>query len=692
MSSGSGVFDLEGDATSVIQAYRAAQAELQKWWDLAKKLQSAKTQLTDEEISNADTYIRKMQDAKHVVDLLAASVKDLMKQSSSGGAIPGLPTANLADDSFRQHAKEVDEIRNERMMKEGQARAQEELEINRIVTAAKEGIQSEIDSENLRFYEWTRHHEAMMLQEQLYRNEESQNNNRAIIEERRRADQWIASTKQMIEADESKARIEEQQIFEIATSAQIAIEKEAEAEAMRHAITMDGRKDEQQIIASLALLSKQEVAGLVKLGAATADMATSANKLRETLPHNVQGYYNVASGANKYREVIGQLSYAIGDFLSVNGDMADRIRAVANNAQYAAMMIGGAWGMTINIITLGVQLFSQLAKHMGETGEAAKAHAADVGKASDAYVHMRDELDKLIMTEEEYARKKKARELSEDVGAAKKGVEAAQQQLIDARLNTLGGAQSEAGKQIMSGGIWDATKATGNFLWQGTKKTVGQAFDADSAMDSQRKYEQAIEGMKGAQENLKNVSEASQRVLALSDHKETVKEALKDIGPAKDSLKAVYEREAIDKGMPEALKHLEQLITQELPEKFRTGAHDAALTIAGEGSSDLHGKQLVAKFDGRSESQRAADAAKVEVDAARMKVEQERLKANQDHLHVGHTERKVIQGLENVANALDLNYKKLKAQADAEELDEKNKLIQGPVPQRPPPINRNGNL
>jgi len=118
----------------------------------------------------------------------------------------------------------------------------------------------------------------------------------------------------------------------------------------------------------------------------------------------------VKTGRN-YREVANQVAYGLGDIMSVQGGLAEMIRASANNVQYMAAQIPGAVGKWAMFGAVAAQAVGMVAAKTidlkDKTEEAAKAAV----EGRKAYKELADEVIRLKMTEDE--REKEAYRVSQ---------------------------------------------------------------------------------------------------------------------------------------------------------------------------------------------------------------------------------------------------------------------------------------
>jgi hypothetical protein len=401
-----GEFKLGADPSEILQAYRLATNAVKEYEDRVKQMAKASKELTEEQKSEFDDTVRKLEGARKVVQLLT---DDYRKLGNTAKEIKGSTKVDLIDDDFRRQAGEIDQIRAQRSVAEARARKQEMDDIHRVAEAARMGIQTE----------------------------------------------------------ELK-------------------------EAERHFEQMQHRKDERQIREALMLLTKQETAELEKQGVISSQQAKIATLHRGVLPSvggsggvTAGGLNALSSSGIRWREIMTQMSYATNDFLAVNGGLAERVRAVANNIQYAALMLPGPWGQVINILTLGLQLVTQMGGMFGVMTEAQKENAKATDVSAKAYAGMRDELDKLTMKEDEYQKKKLEGRLGDATETAKERLKKSQEALAEAQGGTVAGAEAQRNRVFnenkfdpsslsgwfdMPGQTMRRLGANANVMWQGIKR------------------------------------------------------------------------------------------------------------------------------------------------------------------------------------------------------------------------------
>lgn len=681
---GHGEFDLEGDATSIVNAYRIATAEMKTFDDAVKKSTKGWGEMSEEAISTFTETSKKAKEWREIIQLLETDVKSLTKAQKELGGAP-----NLLGGDFKKQEQEIDQIRRERMQAEGQARAKEELEILRIVETAKRGIQEEMEADNLRFYNWQQNSEKMLREEVSRQYEIAEATNRQIMADRKRSDQWVAATRDMMGADAIRAQQENEEIFNLARAAEAAIKQEREAEILRHQVAMEGRKDEIQMVQALALLSASEAKALASQLGLAGDMVRDAARLRESSNFNVEGFARQSRAASRYREVIGQLSYAVGDFLSVQGDLSDRIRAIANNFQYLAMTIGGTWGAAINALTLGVQVGSQLWKSMSNAAKGHDEAAAAAGRQATAVEALVEQIEKATVAEDQLAKARKQKDVADAMQKAKETFEKEQKGAQEMLGSTYEGAAEMIRQKEQAG-----TATVGdrfNYGMAFMKETFGvNAMMGYGQNEQARIAQQAKERMDSAQAEFQKAGKLAQEAMAGIEKQARVKAAEKEISPMKGKVQEVYERTALDEGPEAGRKRIEEIIRTELPENLRAVAGDVAKRIAETGDTSLAGKRAAAMYDGRLPAEVAADEAKRKADEARRVVQEKKTEFEADRF-LSPQEKAIVKGLDNIADALELNYKKLKAKADEEQEAQKRKLIQGPAVQRQPQQARNGN-
>jgi hypothetical protein len=509
-----------------------------------------------------------------------------------------------------------------------------------------------------------------------------------------------AVTKQM-RAERGQARSQEEvEITRITKMAQEAVNAEREAEAIRHAEATEHRRQEELLIDSLVLMSKQEIKELVAAGVVSREIANEALKAAAAM----RSFGIAAKGANNaqasFMGVTTQLSFAVNDFLSVSGGWEMRLRAIANNLQMVGLAVGGFWGGMINWGTMAAQAALALGNAMGHSTAEMKKSADQAANNAKAYQDLKDEVDKLTMAEEDYDRVKEKRRLNDLLNAARENVKSAQKEAMGSDETVTGalfrlGRAEDARQRAQVGSTGEFFAATGNLLWQSLRRipNIGVAPFRGFKMESPEEERARLvhrQAAVDAQQHLAEMDELRRKAMEGFDLKADVKKAEKAIEPSAEGLERIFRRALIDSGPDAAHMQLAGGVHQLLADWPAKVTDKIIEDNEKKFTAKIQGERLAAQFAGKRPEEDAADKVKKELDAARLKVEQARLDANKD-LHVTPQERRVIQGLENIADALDMNYKVLKAKADAAKENEKNELMQLPAPKVPPPVVRNGN-
>lgn len=698
MSAGSGVFDLEADPSKVLGAMRSIRAEMEAYDRQLKSLQKGTGDLTEEEAGFFDFLAKKIKELRGEYQAFEGQVRALTRAQKEAGGGGGSLAPSLIDENFKRQAAEIDDIRRQRMAREGQERAQQEVEIGRITAAARKAIQDQIEGEALLKYQQdARLTEGARLAEEFHK---QLMNDKALEQAaaNQAADAWIISTGRMFEAERRRFVAEEQEIETIGMLARSQISAEERAEAERHFDVMQHRKDERQIIEALSMLSAGEAQKLYWRGGATgSELAGAAQQRNPNMEALTRQINNASSSGMRWREVMTQVSYGLSDMMAASGGAAEKIRAVANNAQYAAMMIPGPWGHAINVLTLGVQAISQLAPALLGSTEAMKKQNAEVEKSTEFYREMFKELDKLTMKQDEFEVKYRRIERTKKVGEEREAIEAQKQDLQRLReeLEKVPGgvgAKEVAAVSLpaLAYGVFTDPKGTVNRV-SGTIKQQLAQYSGEPGMNDQRKIlEQQIAN---AGIRLKDAQKAAEEGDRLRAHDVTVEEGTKFIAPGRAEFSKVYQKDVQERGVAAAVKHLEEIVRGELPEKLRGATAEIANKLAGEATEDLRGKRFVAQFDGRTATEKARDEAKEKADEARRGYEVQRLQAEQANpQHMPQQAKQFLKALEQVTEGLEHNYKVLRDKAEKEDREDKDKLLQQPAPVRPPPLNRRGNI
>jgi uncharacterized protein YacL (UPF0231 family) len=382
------------------------------------------------------------------------------------------------------------------------------------------------------------------------------------------------------------------------------------------------------------------------------------------------GLAGSARGANRFRDVMGQASYAVNDFLSVSGGLAERMRAVANNIQYAAMMIPGPWGIGINVLTMAAQAAVTLWAVMSRGDEATTKHASNVKGLADFYKELADDVNKARLGEERFNEQQRRNEFLKQIEPTTK------------RLDKINAEVSALDQEIAP-----------------LEEDMAYYDREGLAAPKERKE---LKRLKDHRESLK-IEEGLLRtqlddVTKLHDkredefrRKERIDAAEKNLGPARDSLAKAFTEDMKQRGEGAARANLAEIIKGHLADPLKSVAGDIAKEIAERAIVDERGKQIAAQFNLKSPLEAQLEAKQRELELAKLEKDETRLKMNADG-RLDPLETKALKSMENFIDGLEIVVKRMKMAVDDEKEGKKAGLIQGPIQQVPPQPNRNGNL
>jgi hypothetical protein len=130
-------------------------------------------------------------------------------------------------------------------------------------------------------------------------------------------------------------------------------------------------------------------------------------------------------GARRWRDALNQVAYGMGDIMSVQGGMAEMIRASANNIQYMVAQIPGKIGTFAVIGAVIGQAFGMVAAKMGDSVDLTKEAEKSAKAAHKAYMELLDDVEKVTLKEADYEKEKRRREFAEKAAKAETAAQAA---------------------------------------------------------------------------------------------------------------------------------------------------------------------------------------------------------------------------------------------------------------------------
>jgi hypothetical protein len=133
----------------------------------------------------------------------------------------------------------------------------------------------------------------------------------------------------------------------------------------------------------------------------------------------------------RYREVANQLAYGLGDIMSIQGGIAEMIRASANNVQYMAAQIPGAAGRWAMFGAVAAQALGMVAAKTIDIRDRQKEADDALKESQKSYKELARAVDEVMMLEDERERENRRRDMAEKANKALVAVQKAQDVLTE---------------------------------------------------------------------------------------------------------------------------------------------------------------------------------------------------------------------------------------------------------------------
>ena len=386
-----------------------------------------------------------------------------------------------------------------------------------------------------------------------------------------------------------------------------------------------------------------------------------------------------SGGASRFGMAMNQVGFAVSDFMAVSGNMAQRMQSIANNLQMVALAIPGPWGAALQTITLAGQAVAMFSTAMTKGAADSQANGAAVKSLADSYKDFKEDIDRATLSHAEFNKKRREAEDRGRIIAAGEEVEKKREALRGFDWWTPEGKTD-------TGGFWEGVLRQGGVFG----KQVADFATGAPDTDVQRRLLQ--NEVKNAQIKLDEARKLATQAEEAENKKERISEAEKAIGPAAGKLGDIFERQMAGRGPAAAQAQLQELIAGALPPHLKDIAPEVAKGLAQKATTELEGKRLADRFDGKTPLQKEAEAAERRRDEERIKLEELKVRNRDVTGRASPLAQVDERKMQNFIDSLDVAAKKLRLLADDEKKGQNAQLLgQNPIPPVQPPVNRNGN-
>ncbi len=356
--------------------------------------------------------------------------------------------------------------------------------------------------------------------------------------------------------------------------------REAEAELrkfMNAAKTMDaetvkGGKER----ASIYIKEKRLLEDMTR---AIKEMNREQQKGKDTIGRGDHPMELGVKAGRRYREVANQVAYGLGDILSVQGGLAEMIRASANNIQYMAAQIPGAAGRWAMFGAVAAQAIGMVAAKTIDLRDRQKEANEAAKEGQKAWAGLVGEIERLSATEEQRDMEAKRRELAAQANKliiAKDKAREALEPLIrrDVAIHTpLHARTMEQQIDAAMGALSAVTRGMGNLgIAALTLGAVPKTFDTPE----ERLRERTADYLARKQES-EAASKMRDTAMKLFEQSMAEKKAEKVVEKTRPDLEAKY-LDMIKRGRPE--KEAKAILTQMIEDGLETGAKAGAPKVA----------------------------------------------------------------------------------------------------------------